>query len=266
MREPVAWQARRSAIEATRIGPGEPYNSTMIFRFFCPIPLEAGACVALPEAAAHHAVRVLRLSPGAEVVVFDGHGVACPGVIEAIKPTVDVRLAEPLPADPAPSCRITLVQALASGDKMDWVVQKAVELGVHAIVPVAAKRSVLKLDGVRAAKRIAHWRSVVISACEQCGRNTVPDIADIQPLGHWLAGADGGWVLAPAAPVALRDQPAPGAALSVLVGPEGGWEADELRAMQARGIQAVGLGPRVLRTETAGLAALAAIQALWGDF
>ncbi|QID17177.1 16S rRNA (uracil(1498)-N(3))-methyltransferase [Nitrogeniibacter mangrovi] len=238
----------------------------MIFRFFCPIPLAAGDCVTLPEAAAHHATRVLRLAPGASVILFDGEGAACAGTLTALKPHVTVQLAEALAPEPEPACRITLVQALASGDKMDWVVQKAVELGVHAIVPVAAKRSVLKLEGERAVKRLAHWRSVAVSACEQSGRNRVPEVAPVQALSRWLARADGGWVLAPGAAQALRTQPAPAGALTLLVGPEGGWEDEELAAMTARGIQPIRLGPRVLRTETAGLAALAAIQALWGDF
>ncbi len=238
----------------------------MIFRFFCPIPLTAGDCVELPKAAAHHASRVLRLTPGAPVVLFDGAGNACSGAIAGLKPTVTVQLVDALPPEPQPPCRVTLVQALASADKMDWVVQKAVELGVHAIVPIAAKRSVLKLDGPRAEKRLAHWRNIAVSACEQSGRSTVPEVAPVQPLNQWLAQARGGWVLAPAAAHALRDQPAPTGALTILVGPESGWEDAELAAMLTRDIQPLRLGPRVLRTETAGLAALAAIQALWGDF
>jgi len=238
----------------------------MIFRFFCPIPLVAGDCVELPEAAAHHAARVLRLAPGAAVVLFNGNGAACSGTVAALKPKVTVELVERLPDDAPMPVRVTLVQALAAADKMDWVIQKAVELGVHAIVPVAARRSVLKLDGARADKRMAHWRNIVISACEQSGRNTVPEVAPVQPLPQWLARADGGWVLAPAAGQSLRAQPRPGEALTIYVGPESGWEEAELSAMATRGIQAVQLGPRVLRTETAGLAALSAIQALWGDF
>jgi len=251
---------------ATMSAHGEPYNSTMIFRFFCPIPLAAGDCVTLPEAAAHHAVRVLRLQPGAAVILFDGAGVACSGRLTTLKPSVTVELDEAFPVEPPPTCRVTLVQALASGDKMDWVVQKAVELGVHAIVPVMARRSVLKLDGARAEKRVAHWRNIAISACEQSGRSRLPEVADIQTLPQWLARADGGWVLAPAAATPLREQAQPVGGLNLLVGPESGWEDAELEAMRSRGIQALRLGPRVLRTETAGLAALAAIQALWGDF
>ncbi len=238
----------------------------MISRFFCPFPLAAGASVALPDEAAHHALRVLRLSPGDAVVVFNGDGTAWPGTIEAVKPKVMVRLGAAGETEAEPRCRITLVQALASGDKMDWVVQKAVELGVAAIQPVAAKRSVLRLSGARAEKRVAHWRKVVQSACEQSGRNRVPVVGDLLALDTWLAQADGGWVLAPGGEGALRDRVAPPPSLNLLVGPEGGWGEHEIAAMSARGFVPVSLGPRVLRTETAGLAALAAIQALWGDF
>jgi 16S rRNA (uracil1498-N3)-methyltransferase len=238
----------------------------MIFRFFCPAPLQAGTSVTLPEEAAHHATRVLRLAPGAAVILFDGAGQSCAGRIASLRPAVSVELTETLPPEPEPPCRVTLVQALASGDKMDWVIQKAVELGVHAVVPVAARRSVLKLDGARAEKRVAHWRKIAIAACEQSGRSRVPAVSDIQPLNQWLARATGGWVLAPAAGQALRAHaPAP-AELNLLVGPESGWEPAELEAMQARGVVPLRLGPRILRTETAGLAALAAIQALWGDY
>ena len=239
----------------------------MIHRFFCPGPLSAGASVVLPDDAAHHATRVLRLRAESAVELFDGAGTACPGTLLATKAPVSVALGAPRPVEPEPRCHITLVQALASGDKMDWVVQKAVELGVSVIQPVAAKRSVLRLDGARADKRVAHWQKVAVSACEQSGRNRLPEIAPVCSLEHWLATASGGWVLAPAAAQALRTRAAPqDGRICLLVGPEGGWDDAELAAMRARGIEAVSLGPRVLRTETAGLAAVAAIQALWGDY
>ena len=238
----------------------------MISRFFCPIPLAAGTCVALPEAAAHHAARVLRLAPGAAVALFNGDGTAWAGTLQSVRPTVTVQLVEQGPPEALARNPITLVQALASGDKMDWVVQKAVELGVSAIQPLATRRAVLKLSGARAEKRVAHWRSIAVSACEQSGRNRVPAIADIVSLEAWLADADGGWVLTPASGGALRERRPPDGALTLLVGPESGWDDEELVRMTQRGIEAVQLGPRVLRTETAGLAAIAAIQALWGDF
>ncbi|MCZ4306591.1 16S rRNA (uracil(1498)-N(3))-methyltransferase [Zoogloeaceae bacterium G21618-S1] len=239
----------------------------MTHRFFCPGPLSAGASVVLPDDAAHHATRVLRLRADTAIEVFDGEGRAHPAVLASTTSPVTAVLGAALPLAPLPRCRITLVQALAGGDKMDWVVQKAVELGVDMIQPVAAKRSVLRLEGARAEKRLAHWQKVAVSACEQCGQNRLPQVMPVLPLERWLMAASGGWVLAPAAPQALRLRPVPeDGQITLLVGPEGGWDDAELAAMATRGVEAVSLGPRVLRTETAGLAAIAAIQALWGDY
>ncbi len=237
----------------------------MISRFFCPVALESGARVVLPDEAAHHAARVLRLNPGDALVLFNGDGIAWPGTIEAVKPEVAVRLGEHGEREAEPRCAITLVQALAAGDKMDWVVQKAAELGAAAIQPVAAQRSVLRLSGARAQKRVDHWRKVVQSACEQSGRSRVPAVEEIMPLDCWLARSTGGWVLSPEGENALRERAAPPSSLNLLIGPEAGWSDAEVAAMSARGFALVRLGPRVLRSETAGLAALAAIQALWGD-
>ena len=164
--------------------------------------------------------------------------------------------------------QIVLVQALASGDKMDWVMQKAVELGASAIQPVQAERSVLRLAGERADKRQAHWQQVAVAACEQCGRNRIPEVRPLQALAHWLAAHRDAlcYVLAPGGAASFAEEPAPQQAVHVLVGPEGGWSDAELAAFDAAGCRRVRLGPRVLRTETAGLAAIAALQARWGDF
>jgi 16S rRNA (uracil1498-N3)-methyltransferase len=155
---------------------------------------------------------------------------------------------------------------------MDYTVQKAVELGVAAIHPLATARSVVRLDAERAAKRVAHWTSVAIAACEQCGRNRVPPVAQVATLKSWLA-QDGARhtgalrvLLSPRAATRLRDLPAPGGAVVLLAGPEGGFTQDEEALVLAGGYMPVQLGPRVLRTETAAVAALAAMQALWGDF
>jgi 16S rRNA (uracil1498-N3)-methyltransferase len=151
---------------------------------------------------------------------------------------------------------------------MDYTLQKAVELGVTAIQPIAAKRSVVKLAGERAERRVAHWQGVVASACEQCGRNQVPVVAPPLPLAHWLGQQKDGrrLFLSPLAEARLADLPVPTAPDCLIAGPEGGFEADEIAALHAAGAIPVRLGPRVLRTETAALAALAAMQALWGDF
>ncbi|MBP5988101.1 MAG: 16S rRNA (uracil(1498)-N(3))-methyltransferase [Azonexus sp.] len=238
-------------------------------RFYCREALSPGAHVELPEPVARHAVRVLRLPPGAPVVLFDGRGGEYPAHIERIeRDRVYAELAAWQDIERESSLAVTLVQALQAGDKMDFTIQKAVELGVRDIVPVESRRSVLRLAGERAAKRVAHWQGVVASACEQCGRNQVPLVAPLEKLENWLARPANGalrLMLAPDAAQTLAEVP-PAREVQLLIGAEGGLDPQEVLAAQQAGFQAVRLGPRVLRTETAGLAALAALQALWGDF
>lgn len=238
-------------------------------RFYCREALSPGAHVELPEPVARHAVRVLRLPPGAPMVLFDGRGGEYPAHIERIeRDRVMAVLGAWVETERESALAITLVQALQAGDKMDFTIQKAVELGVRDIVPVESRRSVLRLAGERAGKRVAHWQGVVASACEQCGRNQVPLVAPLEKLENWLARpADGvlRLMLAPDAEQTLATI-APAKNVQLLIGAEGGLDPQEVIAAQQAGFQAVRLGPRVLRTETAGLAALAALQALWGDF
>lgn len=237
-------------------------------RFFCPEGLVPDREIPLPGSVAHHAERVLRLAVGDEVVLFDGQGGEFSATLTALGKQPTARLGPRLPIERESSLAITLVQALASGDKMDWVVQKAVELGVAAIVPVAVERSVLKLSGDRATKRVAHWQQIAVAACEQSGRNRVPLVGDILPLSRYLAMPIDGerLILAPGAEGALARRVPPSRPFSVLVGPEGGWSPAELQLAERAACSPLSLGPRVLRTETAGLAALAALQTLWGDF
>lgn len=241
----------------------------MVSRFFSPEPLPQGDCFELPDALTHHAVRVLRLSAGARIVLFDGLGGEVDAVLEGQGKRWSARLLERRGVERESPLQIVLVQALASADKMDWVVQKAVELGVSAVIPLRATRSVLKLSGERADKRVAHWREVAVSACEQSGRNRVPQVADIVELRDYLAQTRSGsqrLILDPVGGQRLADLGRPEAACHLLIGPEGGWSDEELAACRSAGCSGVTLGPRVLRTETAGLAALAALQTLWGDF
>lgn len=238
-------------------------------RFYCREALSPGAHVELPEPVARHAVRVLRLPPGAPMVLFDGRGGEYPAHIERIeRDRVYAELAEWRDIERESQLNITLVQALQAGDKMDFTIQKAVELGVRDIVPVESRRSVLRLAGERAGKRVAHWQGVVASACEQCGRNQVPLVAPLEKLENWLARPSNGCLrlmLAPDADQILASiQPA--GAIQLLIGSEGGLDPQEVIAATQAGFQAVRMGQRILRTETAGLAALAALQALWGDF
>jgi 16S rRNA (uracil1498-N3)-methyltransferase len=241
----------------------------MIPRFYCPALDAATGTVTLPDAAAHHATRVLRLRSGDAITLFDGNGGEKKGVIESTGRDVTVTIQSTGPGIAEPLLQITLVQALPSGDKMDWVVQKAVELGVTAIQPVMAKRSVVRLEGDRARKRVVHWQEVAISACEQCGRNTVPAVLPLMELNQYLVREhkddERRFLLDPVSGQRLRKMDRPSGPLSLLIGPEGGFDEAEIDLARSLGFSSLQLGPRVLRTETAGLAALAAMMALWGD-
>jgi 16S rRNA (uracil1498-N3)-methyltransferase len=241
----------------------------MVPRFFCPIPLAAHALVDLPEAAAHHALRVLRLGMGDAVTLFNGEGGEYPGKVVEVGRAVRVQLGAWRDIERESPLHLTLAQVLPAGDKMDFVVQKAVELGVARLQPLAAVRSVVRLSGERAERRVAHWRQVAVSACEQCGRNRVPEIAPILDLLHWLGqlARDNESVRLLLEPAAARrlGEGAGAGGFVLLIGPEGGLTDEETAAARAAGFAGVSLGPRVLRTETAGPAALAALGALCGD-
>jgi 16S rRNA (uracil1498-N3)-methyltransferase len=242
----------------------------MISRFHCPFPLAPGAVVELPPEAAHHAVRVLRLGVGDEIGLFDGRGGEWRGRLLRVGKQVAVALESFIDEEREPPLAVTIAQALPAADKMDWVVQKGVELGAAAFRPLAARRSLIRLSGERMERRVQHWQSVAVAACEQCGRNRVPPVAPLVDLPQFLGETrvENGLhlVLAPGGSQRLAGLPRPAAQVTLLVGPEGGFEDAELVAALSAGFRAVSLGPRVLRTETAGLAALAAMMALWGDF
>jgi 16S rRNA (uracil1498-N3)-methyltransferase len=207
------------------------------------------------------------------VVLFDGLGGEFEAHITRIdRGDVSVKTGAHLDVERESRLFVRLVQGLSSGDRMDITLQKAVELGVAAIQPVATERSVVKLKDERAQRRAEHWQNLVISACEQCGRNRVPQVAPLMSLPDWLAqlpmpapGDEARVLLSPAATVPLKEL-APMPRMTLLVGPEGGLSPVETQLAQSRGFKAVRLGPRILRTETAALATLSAIQALWGDF
>lgn len=232
-----------------------------------------GACV-LPARQAHHVTRVLRLGEGDAVTLFDGNGAEYPAVIAraARGGGVTLNVGERISADRESALRIVLAQAISSGERMDYTVQKAVELGVARIQPLLTERSVVRLDSARAGKRVAHWQAVAVAACEQCGRNHVPPVAAVETLREWLARDIGSQadcvrvVLAAEAGVTLRELRRPSAGVELLAGPEGGFTPDEENDARRVGFVPVRLGPRVLRTETAAVAAIAALQTLWGDF
>ncbi len=241
----------------------------MSHRFFCPQPLAAHSLVDLPADAAHHALRVLRLRNDETVTLFNGEGGEFPGRIVETGRGVRVQLEEWRAVERESPIEITLAQALPAGDKMDWIVQKAVELGVARIVPLVAERSVVRLAGERASRRTGHWRQVAVSACEQCGRNRVPEIASILALPAWLSQLEPDSETCRLLPSPKADRRSSGLRVSekflLLVGPEGGLTDDEEAIARAAGFEGLSLGPRILRTETAGPAALAALGVLFGD-
>ncbi len=242
-------------------------------RFHCPGELgpdDVGREYALPDAAAHHALRVLRLAVGDRVALFTGTGGEFTAtLVRADKRSAVVHVDRFDTIERESALAVTLVQGIAATDAMDHAVRRAVELGAAAIRPVLTARSARLPDGERGEKRLAHWRQIVIAACEQCGRNRIPGVHDVVTLERWLGGRSAaipGFVLSPGAEASLADAPRPRDALEILVGPEGGLASDEVAQAARAGLKPVRLGPRVLRTETAALASLAAINAMWGDF
>lgn len=243
-------------------------------RFFYPDKLGNGSEVKLPSDAAHHALRVLRLTPGEPVTLFNGSGGEYRSRITRMgKGEVWVKTlaySEPVRETPV---ELLLAQGVSSGDRMDFTVQKSVELGVGSIQPISAERSIVRLSAERAARRLEHWRNLVIAACEQCGRNRIPQVAAPVRLQEWLgqmtpkaAPEELRLLLSPDAHASIRSLPPGAARIVLLAGPEGGFSPAEIAAAASRDFIPVRLGPRILRTETAALAALAAIQALQGDF
>ena len=220
----------------------------------------------LPERTFHHAVRVRRMRVGEALVLFAGDGREARATLIGIRRDVaDVRIESIETVDRESALDVALLQAISSGDRMDYTLQKAVELGVRSVVPVMAERS-QRVGDARAEKRVDHWRDIAISACEQSGRNTVPTVHRISTLDLALASASGsGLLLSGNGLRRLRDIAQPTGPIVLLAGPEGGLTDDEERAATEAGYVAITLGPRILRTETAAVAALAAMQALWGD-
>jgi 16S rRNA (uracil1498-N3)-methyltransferase len=230
-------------------------------RLHCGEPLATGASLALPAGAARH-VQVLRLQPGDTLVLFDGRGGEYDAVVEHMgRSEVRVQVAAHRVVECETAVAVHLALGMPANERMDWLVEKATELGVASIQPLLAERSVLRLAGERAEKKQAHWQAVAVAACEQCGRNRVPLVHPVRPLPAWLAAqAQPGFVLSlRAGTQPLAAVAGAAGAVTLLSGPEGGLAPTEEDAALARGWRAVHLGPRVLRAETAPLAALAVL-------
>ena len=239
-------------------------------RLFVSHDLINGAEARLEGDRARYLGRVLRLRVGDEIILFDGTGPEWTATITAMtKTSATLSLGELLESAMESPLKVHLVQGISRGERMDFVVQKATELGVKRISPVLTEYGVVKLDEKRAAKRREHWEGVAASACEQCGRTRLPLIDMPLPLKHWFGArpddADVDLILAPGAATPLAQVPAPQTKICLLIGPEGGFSQTEYEDAEVAGFKAVSLGPRILRTETAAAAALAVIQANWGD-
>ena len=230
--------------------------------------LALGAQITLEADAAHHLARVLRLPIGSPLILFNGDGNEYPAEIIALdKKNVVVVISNVLTEARESPLAIHLGVAISKGERMDWVIQKATELGVTEISPLQSERVEVRLHGEREEKKLAHWRAVAISACEQCARNRIPTINDVQPLFNWIENiqVDAKFVLHHRSVAVLDAQNAAPKSVALLIGPEGGLSELEINAAEQRGFQSLRLGPRVLRTETAPLAALSVLQFLWGD-
>lgn len=239
-----------------------------------PQALATGRTVVLPQDAAQHLTRVLRLRAGAAITLFDGEGGEWAAeLVSGARDALAARIGEHHPIERESPLQLTLLQGLARGERMDLVIQKATELGVTRIVPLITSRCVVQLDAERGERRVEHWRAVAASACEQCGRNRLPEVCPPMQFESacqtpWAAADEPRWLLDPESTLTLRDVIAAPAALrraTLLVGPEGGLEASEIDLAVRTGFRTLRFGPRVLRTETAGLAALAALQSSAGD-
>ena len=239
-----------------------------ITRVFQAVVLTSGASVELDEHASHHLAHVLRIKPGASLIVFNGAGGEYQAQVHSVgKRGVVVTVGAY--TDPVRESKLqtVLAQGVSRGERMDYTLQKAVELGVSRIVPLLTEHTMVNVNGERRERRAQHWHSIVVSACEQCGRNVVPAVEPACEFGVWLPQAPAGLklVLHQDGEKSLAELPPPSGAVTLLVGPEGGLSDAEVARAQAVGFTVLRLGPRILRTETAGVAALAALQAKWGD-
>lgn len=232
-------------------------------------PLSAGERLALTGAEHRHLSSVLRLKAGAELTLFDGRGGEYAATIEEVQRNrCLVRTGEHRPIENESPLPVRLAQAISRGERTDFAIQKAVELGVSSIVPVSTRRGVVRLDAARAARRHEHWQGIIVSACQQCGRNRIPELSPVVTLSDWLGDYAPGaldLLMDPVAGNGIGGMDYGGGLITLLVGPEGGLEPQEIEAAKRAGFHGITLGPRTLRTETAAVAGITAVQMKWGD-
>ena len=238
-------------------------------RIYTEQPLRSGREVLLPEQAGEHVARVLRLERGHPLILFNGDGCEYDATLASLaKRSVTAEITAIRDVDREAPLKLTLAQGIARGEKMDWILQKATELGVARVVPIVTERTEVKLDEERAERRLAHWTSVIAGACEQSGRNRLPSIEPPQRLDRWLGALDSNALrlaLVPGGDSTLRQLPQMDNGAILVVGPEGGLSDNDVSMLTQSAFRGLRLGPRILRTETAGIAAVAALQALFGD-
>jgi len=240
-----------------------------ISRLFIDAPLHSGSQVELDAEQLNYVLRVLRLKPGYELIVFNGEGGEYSAEVTELHKRAGILSINAFhDIDIESSLSITLIQGVSRGERMDLTLQKATELGVDRIQPVFSEHCTVNLDGKRLEKRHSHWQGVVRSACEQSGRNKLPQLELAVSLNDYLNSATNNLclLLDPLAETSLKNLPVPDSNIQLLVGPEGGFSEQERQNAYKNGYQGIQLGPRVLRTETAAIAAISAIQVLWGDF
>jgi len=241
-------------------------------RIYSEQDLSPGREVLLPEQAGEHVARVLRMERGHPLILFNGDGRECDARLASLaKRAVTAEVLAIREVDREATLKLTLAQSIARGEKMDWILQKATELGVARIVPLVTERTEVRLDEERAGRRLAHWHSVVASACEQSGRNRLPELDAPQKLDRWLGSLDAATgearlALLPEGEIGPRELGGLPQGALLVIGPEGGLADNDIAMLRHAEFRGLKLGPRVLRTETAGIAALAALQAMFGDF
>ncbi len=237
-------------------------------RIFLDAPLTARSSVSLPDDAITHIIKVLRLKAGASLIVFNGEGGEYMAVLDSTdRRQATVSISRHIHRNPESPLRVQLAQGISRGERMDYTIQKSVELGISRIIPIFTQRSVVNLQGQRLHKRRQHWQAVAQSACEQCGRNLLPEVASPQQFDEWVTSTGPGMklLLDAESSTHINDLYAPDGVITLLVGPEGGLGNSESEQARSCGFTGISLGPRILRTETAALTALAVMHSIWGD-